>query len=452
MVDVINQKAEALKKRILEAESSCHAAGNAYYVSNGGSDDADGRTPQTAWQTLDRVNTYAYQPGDAVFFERGGEWRGQLNAQSGVSYSAYGRGDKPIITGSRKNYAVASEWKQTDCPNVYVYDERIGNDVGLIVFDHGAAWSVKMVVGIGGFEGRIGQMNADLQMYHSLDDQRVYLYSDKGNPAERFRSIEMAEKRHVVTVEGDNVLIDNLFIRYGGSHGIGTMNRNGLTVRNCVLAWIGGSLQGLDPQARTRSTTRYGNAIEIYIACSHYTVENCYIYQIYDAAITHQFKNLNPETVRHENVLYKDNLVEYCTYSIEYFLAQENAPDQIMRNIEMTGNICRFAGYGWGDQRPDKIQAAHIKSWDSHANRAENFSIHGNIFDRSRYMVMHCAAGREEWMPEIRDNLFVQDEGGDFGMVGVTPNTLRPFDGALLADARLHSNAFCVVKKENGRD
>ncbi len=448
MLGVIDRRAEELKSKIMTAKSAWNGAGTTYYVSNSGNDASDGTTPEAAWKTLERVNTFGgYKRGDWVLFERGGEWRGQLNAQGGVRYSAYGAGDKPIITGSDKNYAVASEWTETDVKNVWKNALVKTNDVGLVVFNHGEKWSYKMVVGIDGFEGRIDQMTDDLQMYHSLDDQHVYLYSDKGNPGARFDSIEMAEKRHVVTVEGDDVLIDNLFIRYGGSHGIGTMNRNGLTVKNCVLAWIGGSLQGVDPQARTRSTTRYGNAIEIYIACRDYTVENCYIYQIYDAAITHQFKNLNPETVRHENVLYKDNLIEKCTYSIEYFLDQENAPDQIMKNIEMTGNICRLAGCGFGDQRPDKTQASHIKSWDSHANRAENFRIHGNIFDRGRYMVMHCAAGCEEWMPEVYDNLFVQWEGGDFGRFGVTPNALRPFESALMNDERLTNNALCIVGK-----
>ena len=397
MLGVIDCRAEELKNKIMTAKSAWNGTGAAYYVSNSGNDASDGTTPGTAWKTLERVNTFGgYKHGDWVLFERGGEWRGQLNAQGGVRYSAYGAGDKPIITGSDKNYAVASEWTETDVKNVWKNALVKTNDVGLVVFNHGENWSYKMVVGIDGFEGRL-----------------------------------------------------DLFVRYGGSHGVGTMNRNGLTVKNCVLAWIGGSLQGVDPQARTRSTTRYGNAIEIYIACRDYTVENCYIYQIYDAAITHQFKNLNPETVRHENVLYKDNLIEKCTYSIEYFLDQENAPDQIMKNIEMTGNICRLAGYGFGDQRPDKTQASHIKSWDSHANRAENFRIHGNIFDRGRYMVMHCAAGREEWMPEVYDNLFVQWEGGDFGRFGVTPNKeSRPFDSALMNDERLANNALCIAKKD----
>lgn len=449
MVGFVDRKAAELKEKIMNAANAWDGTGTAYYVSNGGCDEQDGLTPETAWKTLNRVNTFAgYKEGDWVLFERGGEWRGQLNAQGGVHYSAYGKGDKPIMTGSDKNYAIAGEWTQTEVKNVWRHADVKTNDVGLVVFNHGEAWSFKMVVGIGGFEGRLEQMSEDLQMYHSLDDQHVYLYSDKGNPGERFASIEMAEKRHVITVEGDNVLIDNLFVRYGGSHGIGTMDRNGLTVRNCVFAWIGGSLQGLDSQAKTASTTRYGNAVEIYIACRDYTVENCYIYQVYDAAITHQFKNYNPETVRHENVLYRDNLIEKCTYSIEYFLDQYDAPEQIMKNVEMVGNICRLAGYGFGHQRPDKTQAAHIKSWDGHGNRGENIRIHDNIFDRSRYMVVQCNAGKEEWIPEMYDNLILQWEGGEFGSHSVSPTQRRPFDGELMKDERLMNNALCVVKKD----
>lgn len=43
--------------------------------------------------------------GDAVFFERGGLWRGYLDCAEGVTYSAYGQGEKPRIYGSPENGA-----------------------------------------------------------------------------------------------------------------------------------------------------------------------------------------------------------------------------------------------------------------------------------------------------------------------------------------------------------
>lgn len=57
-----------------------------------GDDANDGLTPQTAWATLNKVNGANLQRGDGVYFERGGLWCGQLWAQEGVIYSAYGSG------------------------------------------------------------------------------------------------------------------------------------------------------------------------------------------------------------------------------------------------------------------------------------------------------------------------------------------------------------------------
>ena len=93
----IDEKAEALKRKILNAKDEIRIAGKAYYVSNNGNDENDGKSPETPWASLTKVNSFALQSGDGVFFERGGLWRGWINAKEGVTYAAYGKGDKPIF-------------------------------------------------------------------------------------------------------------------------------------------------------------------------------------------------------------------------------------------------------------------------------------------------------------------------------------------------------------------
>ncbi len=78
-----------------------------YHVSKAGSDKNDGRTPETAWCTLERVNSVALAPGDSVLFRRGDAWRGQLRPCSGddaapITYGAFGTGKKPVLLGSVK--------------------------------------------------------------------------------------------------------------------------------------------------------------------------------------------------------------------------------------------------------------------------------------------------------------------------------------------------------------
>jgi len=77
-----------------------------YYAdSRTGNDAADGRSPETAWQSLAKINAAKLKPGDTMLFARGSAWRGQLFSCSGapgrpVTYSAYGTGPKPAFLGS----------------------------------------------------------------------------------------------------------------------------------------------------------------------------------------------------------------------------------------------------------------------------------------------------------------------------------------------------------------
>ena len=77
-----------------------------YFVdSDGGDDAADGKTADTAWKSLDKVNVAPIVAGDVVRFKRGGLWRGSLVPKSGeegrpVTYTTYGTGRKPIIQQS----------------------------------------------------------------------------------------------------------------------------------------------------------------------------------------------------------------------------------------------------------------------------------------------------------------------------------------------------------------
>ncbi|NLE12381.1 MAG: hypothetical protein GX628_01750 [Clostridiales bacterium] len=447
----IDTKAEALKAEILGSVSTVKPAEGcgAFYVSNSGSIAGDGKTPGTAWETLDQVNGAPLKPGDVVYFERGGVFRGNLKGQTGVTYSAYGEGPKPIINGSPENYSQPDKWKPTEYENLWVYDEVFERDCGLIVFNDGEAWSVKRIVGSLDFKGTFDELKNDLEMYHSLDDKRIYLVSTEGNPAERFDRIDFALKNNVITC-GDNCTFDNIAVKYGGSHGIGTANRKGLTVRYCEFGWIGGSIQGIN------ATTRFGNAVEIYVACEDFTVDHCYVYQIYDAGLTHQFKGDNGSPVPMVNVTYINNLIEYCTYSIEYFLDESLTPGkpadskystdkQVMKNIVIRDNIMRFAGYGWGDQRPDKTAASHLKGWD-HANPADGYIVVNNIFDRSRYMLVHCGAARTEELPTFSGNTFVQYVGSQFGRYSKNPTSLMMYDSAAAALDSFSADTFMFVK------
>ncbi len=430
----VDVKAEKLKKNILNSKTSIKVTGTAYYISNSGDDGNDGKSPENAWATLSKVNDANLAYSDAVLFERGGLWRGQLKTKGGVTYSAYGKGDKPKLYGSSQA-AVPALWSATAAENVYVYAVSLpfSNEPGNLIFNEGEAYGVKKFLGereywisrypeVEDFTG-INDLDEDLEFYHDIPSGKLYLYSAGGNPGERYSSVEIAHKPHTIRNGGNDVTIDNLCIKYTGSHGIASGTCKGLTVTNCEFAWIGGSIQ-----TESKPYYRFGNAVEIYGGCDGYTVENCYIYQVYDAGVTHQLSTSKDSVMK--NVRYAGNLFEYCTYSIEYFLGQTagNSPVLLMSGIRIENNICRYAGYGWGDQRPNKKEAAHIKTWDGSINPAEDFIIEGNIFDRGKYMLVHISASVAASLPAMKGNTYIQRMDGEFGKYGIRSSGLVMFD------------------------
>ncbi|MBQ8510771.1 MAG: hypothetical protein IJ493_12780 [Clostridia bacterium] len=425
-----------------------------YYVSNSGDDTNTGRSPEQAWATLEKVSGTSIPSGSYVCFERGGLWRGQLIAQPGVTYTAYGEGDKPKLYASPMNGGDASLWQKTDVENIWVFDSGWTTDVGTLVFNDGEAHAIKCVIRTeaGGttFNNTTGDpfssyadLNADLHFWHDyLNDGKIYLYSEQ-NPGERFSSIEFNIGKHVIFVsDKKNVTVDNLCIKYGGAHGVsGGGNVDGLTVQNCEMGWIGGSIQGEGLFGRNYGT-RYGNAVEIYGGCNYFSVTDNYIYQVYDAAITQQVDLQNKMSVvkYQKNVTYARNVIEYCNYSIEYFLhgcLPEN-PSHI-ENFLIEDNDMWYAGYGFCEQRPDG-GATHIKGWSGiNRNRATGFVIRYNrIVETNGAMVqiqsdLYNPDGSDS-MPTLEGNIFAGRTGDSFGLLGMNDVKSQAYTAPSIVD------------------
>ncbi len=318
----LDRKAEAMKQNIRKTQTKVNIQGKSYYVAANGNNANDGLSPKKPLKDLSKVNSLDLQAGDAVLLRRGDLWRGYIKSKNGVTYSAYGKGEKPKIYGSLCDAAKEGKWIATETPNVYIYDMELPNDIGTLVFNDGASCAVKVLkeklqdgltVHLGTKEPFTDyrDLKVDLEFYHDYKDaKRLYLYSSKGNPAKRFKSIELLVKTNIIYAK-DNVTIDNLCLKYSGAHGIGSGTTKGLTVTNCEIGWIGGSIQGENLYGRS-FPTRYGNGIEVYGGCAHYLVDNCYIYQVYDAGITHQFSTGGNEPIVMKDIVYSNNLVEDC--------------------------------------------------------------------------------------------------------------------------------------------
>ena len=472
----IDALANERKQAILTAADQIQVDGETYFVSCEGDDGNDGKTPATAWKTPQRASLEALREGDAVLFRRGDVFRGAVRTASGVSYGAYGEGNKPRFYSWHRNLGCEALWSPVDDGHhIWRLNEPI-LDVGTLVFDEGKAHARKLIPSYRNgrfvcredegrsFEMRV-EMTSDLDLYWHFDAiltvkpskgedfpipdvaakealGTLYLRCDAGNPGSVFSSIEALARCNLFQVGSNaNVHIDNLCLKYCGCHAIaaGGSSVKGLRVTNCEIGWIGGCIQhycGTDPnypQGKRGTVTRYGNGVEIYGGCERYEVSDCYIYQIYDAGITHQVTvDTAPRVMK--GIRYENNLIEDCVYSIEYFLekpSEESA--SYMEDVEIRGNLLRRSGYGWGQQRHNVDTPAHIKGW-SYVNTAKDFRICENIFDRAAYRMLHLVAERPESCPKLCGNTYIQALGGALGQYGANHTAeppVLPFDAQI---------------------
>ena len=382
-------EARVMRESIMNADDNMDTSGGTvYYISAETGDDAnDGISEKTAWKTLAGYRTHAGElnEGDTVLFERGGVYRGEISEHtvlplvSGVTYGAYGIGAKPAIYGSKQNYVGLGSWIKTDTEHIWVCSANITSDAGCIVFNHGQAVGVKRLKVSDDLATNLAELKDNFEFYHDLTTEKLYLYMDC-DPSYNFYDIEICQNSYMLlgNTDSSNITIDNLSLKYSGGHAIrfhsGASN---ITITNCDIGFIGGSLQLTDKDIR------YGNGIEFWNGCADITIKNNWIYQIYDAGFTHQGgSDAVGGCYTQENINFSGNLVEYCSFSLEFWAG--NPDKDVLRNIIYEDNVVRFNGYGWGVARPTTFGVASVNVW-GHTDTftAENFVIRNNIFDLS---------------------------------------------------------------------
>ncbi|MBR5308127.1 MAG: right-handed parallel beta-helix repeat-containing protein [Clostridia bacterium] len=427
---------ELTQKRIAEIRSTpteVEIKGTTYYLSNDGDDTNDGKSPETAWKTIAKLNASKeiMAEGDGVMFRRGDLFRGTVSSAAGVTYSAYGEGDKPKIYVWDKNSADPALWKKTDVEGVWEYAEAYDIDIGAIIFDDTSY--ARKVYQSNEPDGRWLDFRAkrefhdyhdlvdDLSFWHSSQDSqgeektgKLYLRCNAGNPGEIYKDIEMNKKEAGIRVGGNGIHIDNLCIAHAGIHGIASGKRDGLLVTNCEIKWTGGTIQCPIRGYGTRSwPTPFGNAIEIYGEARNYTVDNCYIWQAYDAGVTHQGPSKGDLDV--DNVNYINNVITDCVYAVEIFYGEAPAGEECtrcMKNTRVENNILRRGGGFGHDARPDEGVTALIRNGGILKNTID-YTVTNNIFDRSRERIVsaHNDGGSKA---QYFDNIFVQNKGGKY--------------------------------------
>lgn len=335
-----DKEAAALRNEILNTgntENYYSIKGTKYYISPDGDDTLNtGTSPDSPWRTVDSLDSVTLKPGDAVLFERDSVFRitRAINAQDGVIYGSYGEGRKPCIYASPRNYAAQGVWEPTNKKNVwktnFAYDEA-----GNIVFNHGEY--------IGYYKtGGLDFLKENTQYYHNVKDGIVYLYCDKGNPSNYYSDIEIMPGYAIFSIAAhvSNVTIDNICLKYSGVFGInGVYQNDNINITNCEIGFIGGKTVG--------GSVRYGNAIQLWNGCKSVKIENNWIYQTFDSAVTWQGEAGKKGI--YSDVSFSGNLLEYNNSDIEFWEVEGST----VNNFTINNNIMRFTCLGWGTRLDD---------------------------------------------------------------------------------------------------
>jgi len=446
----INKAAEVdalMVKRIEEIRNTPDTlepsnGGKKIYISNSGSDTNSGLSESTPVATVEAAQNIA-KAGDVILFERGGEWRVNFTTVAGVSYGAYGIGAKPLINGNTTGDA-ANPALWTLVPgttNIYTYRDKL-RDVGNIIYNGGVLYTEKLVPGINeALELTVNNIkynpvtshtknNTFFMVYDNITSRTLnipstygtlYLRCDEGNPGEVYDSIEIASYGHAIIAKSDNTF-ENLCIMYAGGHGITAGTCKNLVIRDCEIGWIGGTSQYIN----NGRNTRYGNGIQIYGGSDVFVIDNCYVYECYDAGISPQYSAVGTNEILLKKIYYTNNVIDKCIYNIEYFMGavESGSADRYFETMHYTGNILARSGYGWG-MLPSR--SACIKGWD-HYNKASDFIIKDNIILNPAYNAYHISADFEGWLPELSGNTYIIRRNSQFVKYGANGSSQYTYD------------------------
>jgi hypothetical protein len=434
--------------------------GTAYYVAVDGDDSKDGKSPETAWATMNKVNSVKLAYGDAVFFKRGDTWYDQLWGQSGVSYSAYGTGPKPVISGSvEENAATADKWSLfysgDNGEKVWVYYRDLGDITG-VFFNGGKSWANKVYPFWGNsqyvfetgepFDATNGLTN-DLDFFSAVDLTKIdpfkglndtdvsgplYLRSDAGNPGEIYENIDFSQDGtgiSPVRYNGKDMTVDNFHIEYFGMLGISVAGYQGWThtlMQNNEIDWCGGGItlyNAINDKVAYADTS--GGAIQM-SGLSNTAINN-YIHHNANKTFVLAIHNRESASFIYSDELIKGNLLEYNATSLHLANYMEDEKPDVpsgYKNMKFEDNLVLYTGYGWvgtKDERTDYYEKnqMHVSAMECGGNfRNENEGIYitDNVFYLAKHVLVFCNMHAEN-QPVFSGNVYVQNEYGWLAML-----------------------------------
>jgi len=452
--------------------------GTAYYISNDGNDSADGTSPESAWATIDRLNQAELDYGDAVFFRRGDVWRAvQVNSQPGVTYSAYGEGEKPGLYGSEENGGGAEKWslwyEGEDGRKIWVY-YRPMLDCGAIVLNGGVAVAEKVQPF---WNGQTYQVLSDMwltdQTEQAAEDQAtlpefdpavhltedltffsqasnglpdtlpiyllgwvdtgereqycltadgpLYLRCDQGNPGELYGDIEFLSPYAPFDGVRDDVVIDNLCVLYTGRNILSVAPEcESVLVQNCELGWDGGCAASYAAD----TITGYGAGVQRNggvggASSSHNTFRNNYVHETYQEGLGLETAiEFSGQVFDVTDVTVEGNVFYHCGSPLIYFNWDEVAnPDHQFRNVSFRDNWVFYSTMSSWTDNGEEVQGFHTGAFsiDGGPNMQDGtVEVRDNVFFAARECLVYIKTYMPEYLPDFEGNCYAQFSHGAF--------------------------------------
>ncbi len=449
--------------------------GTAYYLSNDGDDRADGTSPETAWATIDRLNEAELNYGDVVFFRRGDVWHSvQVNTRPGVTYSAYGEGEKPGLYGSVENGGGAEKWslwyEGEDGRKIWVY-YRPMLDCGAIALNENLAAEKVQAF----WNGQTYQILSDLwltdqteqaaqeqsalpefdptvhltedltffsqassglpdtlpiyllgwmdtgEQYCLTAEGSLYLRSDQGNPGELYGDMEFLSPYAPFDGVQDDVVIDNLSVLYTGRNILSVAPEcQGVLVQNCEMGWAGGcsASYALDTitgyAAGVQRNGGVGGA-----SSSHNTFRNNYVHETYQEGLGVETAiEFSGQTFDVTDVLVEGNVFYHCSSSMLYFNWDEEAnPDHQFRNISFRDNYVFYSAMSSWTDNGENVYGYTTGSFiiEGGPNMQDGtVEVRDNVFFASGECLVYICTYVSEYLPDFEGNCYAQFSDGVF--------------------------------------
>lgn len=204
-----------------------------YYIKNSGNDNLDGLSDANAWQTISKLNSSTFQPGDIIYFAKGDYWEDSLifpssgTEENPITLTSYGTGGKPLLTSNNAN---GLSW--TDMGSGVFRTDNFLHDEYSLFFEDNVSYSIAT-----------SSSCTDGMWYVTWNSTYIYYKPTSGNPSNHSisyskviwtnciytPSIDLSNKSYII-IDGFDFIAGGIGVCMWNND---TSTPTGITIRNC---------------------------------------------------------------------------------------------------------------------------------------------------------------------------------------------------------------------------